>query len=193
MLTLLQKWNGAVEINGSNYDNIQAVTNSFKAGGNEIHIKLYPNTKQVQSKVGKSVVEENKTDKEYKIFVKQYMTKPASPTFDFMAKYNQNEPMPFRMMIGKKIKETKGMVYMELHADITEKQATTCMCCGKKLTNPVSQYFGIGPECGNHNYINPFDTEEELLQAVNDYRKKLKNVTWSGWVIKSAIIEEVEI
>jgi hypothetical protein len=65
------------------------------------------------------------------------------------------------------------------------------MKCGRELTNPVSQYFGIGPECGGHNYINPFETEEELKAAVKDMQEQLKEIKWTGWIIKSAIEEEV--
>lgn len=191
MLTQLQRWSGAVEADGSLYENVKAFTSQFKVDGNEIHIKLYPKQNTEPKPAGTKSQAQNIDDvKQYRIFVKQYMTREASPDFDFMTKWNNNNPMPYRLMIGEKVKETKGMVYMKLHADITEKQATVCMCCGKKLTNPVSQYFGIGPECGNHNYINPFDTEEELKEAVSAYRERLRKVVWEGWIIKSAIITE---
>jgi hypothetical protein len=138
--------------------------------------------------------QEAKSDnEEYKITVKSYMTKPATPEFDFMAKFNNNEPMPMRTMVGYYDKETKGMYHMVLHCDILEEQTQTCMCCGKPITNPVSKYFGVGPICGNHNYINPFNTEKELKQAVAEYRKKLNNITWCGWVIRSAITEMVKL
>lgn len=124
-----------------------------------------------------------------KITVKTYMTQQASPGFDFMAKWNNNVPMPLRVMVGTVEKETRGMVYMKLHGDIVAEKITTCMKCGRQLTNPVSQYFGLGPECGGHNYVNPFNTEEELRAAISNYREELRNITWEGWVIKSAIID----
>ena len=191
MFTQLMNWKGAVECNGSRYDSIEAFTSQFKLDGNEIHIKLYPMQSKAENQAGTKSEIHSDTDKtQYKIFVKQYMTKKAEPTFDFMAKWNNDNPMPYRLMIGEKVKETRGMVYMKLHADITEEKASFCMCCGRPLTNPVSQYFGIGPECGNHNYVNPFDSEEELKEAVKEYRKQLRSVTWEGWIIKSAIISE---
>ena len=125
-----------------------------------------------------------------KITVKKYMTQPASPEFDFMAKWNNNNPMPLRTMVGTAVKQTRGMIYMQLHGDIISERVTTCMKCGRPLTNPVSQYFGIGPECGNHGYVNPFNTEEELRAAVSAYREQLHNITWEGWIIKSAIVED---
>jgi hypothetical protein len=52
----------------------------------------------------------------------------------------------------------------------------------------------MGPECGGHNYTNPFESEEELKSAVESYRKNyLQKITWSGWIIKSAIIEREEM
>ena len=67
------------------------------------------------------------------------------------------------------------------------------MKCGRPLTNPVSRYFGIGPECGGHNYVNPFESDEELNEAVEQMKTELKNIRWTGWIIKSAIEEETVI
>lgn len=122
-----------------------------------------------------------------KIKVKSYMTKKATPEFDFMEKWNNNNPMPLRIMVGEKIKETPGMVYMKLHGDITSTQTQVCMKCGRPITNNVSKYFGMGPECGGHSYVNPFNSEEELKEAVEAYRRTLNQITWEGWIIKSAI------
>ena len=122
------------------------------------------------------------------------MTKKATPSFDFMAKWNNNIPMPLLTMVGTVEKETPGMVYMKLHGDIVSRLEPICMKCGRPITNPVSQYFGLGPICGNHNYVNPFDTEEELKAAVEDYRRNvLQKITWEGWVIKSSIISKQEV
>ena len=191
MLDQLKAWTGTVEYNGQVFDTVEAFSKAFKVTGQPMCIKLLPAGYKGQTEVGNNSQQVGMQDvKQYKIFVKKYMTKPASPEFDFMAKWNSNNPMPLRVMVGEKVKETRGMVYMKLHADITEKQTVTCMCCGRPLTNKISQYFGIGPECGQHNYINPFDSEEELNEAVQAYREKLRAVTWEGWVVKSAIINE---
>lgn len=122
-----------------------------------------------------------------KITVKQYMTRPASPDFTFMAKFNDNRPMPLRTMVGVVLEERQKMVRMRLHGDITEKETAFCIKCGRPITNPVSRFFGMGPECGGHGYVNPFNTKEELEEAVSSYRKILQNITWEGWVIRSAI------
>lgn len=126
---------------------------------------------------------------EYRIQVKNWMTN--YDTFmdkdSFLVKINDC-PMPMCIMYGKKLKQTPKMIQMELYGDIREEQSTICMKCGKTLKNPISRYFGIGPECGQHNYINPFNTKEELLDAIKEIKSKLNKTRWTGWIMKSAII-----
>lgn len=190
MLTMLKDYKGTIEINGEKYDSVKDAIKRFKSDGDTITIKLLSNN---QSCV-KSSVRALKEHTEKKITVKQYMTRKATDEFNFMKQWNDDNPMPLRTMIGTVEKETRGMVYMKLHGDITEERTLHCLKCGRPITNPVSQYFGMGPECGGHNYINPFYSKEELENAVKDYREKvLKNITWEGWIIKSAIISEEEV
>lgn len=155
------------------------------------HIILHSKNSQTVESVQSEV--DNSTQIEYRIKVKQWMTKQGSPQFDFMIKYNHNTPMPMREMVGVKCKETKGMVYMKLHGDITREVTQCCMKCGRTITNSVSKFFGMGPECGGHGYVNPFNTQAELNLAVAKYRTQLQNIIWEGWIIKSAIEEEVEL
>ena len=191
MLTLLKNWKGPVEVNGTLYDSINAVNLADIKTLGEINIKLL-HTEKIENKGNTS--ENRAVDvTEYQITVKRYMTQKASATFDFMEKWNNNIPMPLRTMVGTVEKETRGMVYMKLHGDIIEERVCTCLKCGRVLTNPVSQYFGIGPECGGHNYVHPFNTAEELKAAVDAYKKQLRNIKWEGWVIKSAITERKEV
>jgi hypothetical protein len=192
---MLKNWKGSVVINDVEYKNIQEAISTFKQSSGTIHIVLKAQQETKQYEDGKRVEQQDlsSTVPTYKIKVRQYMTKKATPAFDFMKKWNNDVPMPMRIMVGEKVKETRGMVYMKLHADILQEKTVTCMCCGRVLTNPVSQYFGIGPECGNHSYVNPFNSDAELKQAVEEYRKQLQNITWEGWIIKSAIEEEEEI
>ena len=189
MLQILKNsWNGPVEYNGILYDSIDSMISKgvlTNIDGN-INIKLlHPQKKEPQQKptqIGEK--------QEYLITVRQYMTQKSNSTFDFMLKYNKDIPMPLRTMIGTKEKETKGMVYMKLHADIYADKIQKCMKCGRAITNPISKYFGMGPECGGHKYTNPFNSEEELKKSIQAYRKELQKITWSGWIVKSAIIEE---
>lgn len=186
MLSMLKDYKGAVVINDKKYDNIRDAMRRFKSDSDTITIKL----SATSAEHNRERVRASESDVQKKIYVKQYMTRKATDEFTFMREWNNDNPMPLRTMIGTVVKETRGMVYMNLHADITEERTLRCLCCGRAITNPVSQYFGMGPECGGHNYVNPFYSEEELRQAVGEYRKKLQKMTWSGWIIKSAILEE---
>ena len=184
MLTMLQGWKGNVVINDVAYNTI---SDAKMPVSGPIHIVLRNVTDKAEIKPESNANQADnndgtiKADTEYLITVKKYMTQPTEPnsTFDFMAKWNNNVPMPLRTMVGTMDKETRGMVHMKLHGDIYAEKICTCMRCGRKLTNPVSQFFGIGPECGGHNYVNPFESDEELKEAVSEYRKQLHNITMS--------------
>lgn len=190
MLSLLKDYKGAIEINGEKYDSVKTALKRFKSKSDTVTIKLLSYSENAR----KTQISENKEHTQKKIFVKQYMTRKSDAGFDFMKQWNNDNPMPLRTMIGTVEKETRGMVYMKLHADITEEKTQRCLCCGRPITNPVSQYFGMGPECGGHKYVNPFYSKEELEKAVQDYRENvLKNITWEGWIIKSAVISEEDI
>jgi hypothetical protein len=129
---------------------------------------------------------------EYIVKVKAWMTKPTSNSgFDFMYHWNKNVPMPLRVMRGRVLSETRGMVYMELRA--CPLKTDYCMKCGRPLTHPVSRLYGLGPECGGHYHINPFNTEEELQEAIHEVREKLNNVTWTGWIAKSGVEYATEV
>ena len=189
MTNILSKWNGTIELNGNQIDK----SFDFSGVNGALKLVLRPQSIKPVVTVENAQTTSNKISDvsgTYRITVKQYMTKKASPEFDFMEKWNNNKPMPLVTMVGEKIKETRGMVYMKLHGDITERVTERCLCCGKPITNTVSKYFGMGPVCGGHNYVNPFASEAELKNAVAEYRKKLQNITWEGWIIKSAIVEE---
>ena len=187
MLSMLKDYKGNVEINGKKYDSISDALKRFKNTSDVITIKLSSNRSERHTEQTRA----DTTRVVKKITVKQYMTRQATPEFEFMKVWNNDVPMPLRTMIGTVEKETRGMVYMKLHGDITEEKTLHCLKCGRPITNPVSQYFGMGPECGCHNYINPFYSKEELENAIKDYREKvLHNMTWEGWLPKSSIIAE---
>lgn len=198
-LEFLKNWQGAITINGIEYPSHEAVPSDLAVQGS-LNIQLHPANKAAQrATVGlteepkeKSAVELSE-NQQYRVKVKKYMTKPATPDFDFMARWNNNNPMPLRVMVGEKVKETRGMVYMILHGDILEERTMCCMKCGRPITNNVSQFFGLGPECGGHNYVNPFESEAELKEAVESYRKQLNEMVWEGWIIRSAIEEFEEV
>ena len=190
MLSLLKDYKGAIEINGVKYDSVRDAQKRFKSVSDTVTIKLSSNHRESV----KSSVRALQSTSQKRITVKQYMTRKATPEFTFMREWNNDVPMPLRTMIGTVVKETRGMVYMKLHGDLLAEKTQRCLACGRVITNPVSQYFGMGPECGGHNYINPFYSKEELERAVKDYRENvLQKMTWEGWIIKSAILEEEEV
>lgn len=173
-------WNGTIEVGGSAI----TATELLNLDLTKVErIYLAPKNKKREN----GHVESSEDVTEYIITVKSYMTKKSTVDFDFMKRWNDDNPMPLRTMVGTKIKETNGMVYMALHGDIIAKVIPTCMKCGKPITNKVSQYFGMGPECGGHRYVNPFDTDEQLQSAVQSYREHLRTLVWEGWIPKSAI------
>lgn len=187
MLSMLKDYKGAIEINGEKFKSVNDALKRFKSDSDIITIKLMSDNEERNT-------EQTRAHKLKKITVKQYMTRQATDDFQFMKEWNNDTPMPLRTMIGTVEQETRGMVYMKLHGDITEEKTMCCLKCGRPITNPVSQYFGMGPECGCHNYINPFYSKEELEEAVKTYRETvLNNMTWEGWIIRSAILSEEDI
>ena len=129
--------------------------------------------------------------KSYKITVKKYMTEPATANFDFQDKWNNGKPMPLCIMQGEVIKETRGMYYMSLKgkAEPTSK----CLVCGKTLTNPISKLYGIGPECSEKVGIIRIESEEEAREKLKHIMEQIDGISWTGYVIKSAIKEWEEI
>lgn len=190
MLTLLKDYKDELEVNGTVYPSVERAISALKSFSGEICIRLHESTENGNKREidGKKCGNmDGHVSTEYKIRVKQYMTKPASPEFDFMAKFNNNNPMPLCVMVGTVEKETRGMVYMKLHG-IGEREVH-CMRCNRTLTNPISKKYGIGPECITKV---PF-LADMMLDDVEGIINKLQEVTWEGWVIKSAIIEQEEV
>lgn len=180
-MSVFDNWQGTIEINGSQHTDINDVTGA-------VSIHLFPRGYQRQEE-HKSVVKTMTDSDTFLVKVRAWMTKESTPDFDFIDKFNKGIPMPFRVMVGTVDKETEKMYHMSLHGDIVQEVSQTCMCCGKPITNDVSKYFGMGPVCGHHNYVNPFETREELKKAVGEYRARLQKVVWEGWIPKSAIEE----
>lgn len=178
---LLKDWKGEIDINDKHYTSVQDATSGFKTLSDDCHIFLHSCVKSASQ----TIVDANNDTVEYRITVKKYMTEPASPSFDFMEKWNKNIPMPLRTMTGTIEKETRGMVYMKLHGQA--EPVVRCMRCGRLLTNPISQHYGIGPECMSKLGLVCDITDVDTI------KKKLVDVTWEGWIIKSAITEREEL
>lgn len=138
-----------------------------------------------------SPIEKMEVGKSYKITVKKYMTEPSTSTFDFQDKWNNGNPMPLCIMQGEVLKETRGMYYMSLQgkAEPTSK----CLVCGKTLTNPISKLYGVGPECSDKIGLIRIESEEEAKEKLKDIMEQIDDISWTGWVIKSAIKEWKEV
>lgn len=186
-LLKILNWEGTIDINGTIYNSSSEIPRELEFNNN-MSVTLIP------KETRRADEDTQASDKEFRVTVRKYMTKQSTPSFDFMARWNDDVPMPLMTMIGTIEKETPGMYYMHLRADTSFTTVDRCMNCGKVITNPVSKYFGMGPECGRHNYVNPFNSDAELKEAVDTYKREvLSKITWSGWVIKSAITEMEEI
>ena len=178
---LLKDWKGEIQIDDKHYMSVERCNFDFNGISADTHIILHSQTENRNMREIDSV----ETKSAYRITVKKYMTEKSSPSFDFMAKWNNDNPMPLRTMTGIIEKETRGMVYMKLHGQADE--VVRCMRCGRLLTNPLSQHYGIGPECMSKlGFVCDIDD-------VDTIKKKLTEVEWSGWIIKSAIIEKEEL
>ncbi len=129
--------------------------------------------------------------KSYKITVKKYMTEPATANFDFQDKCNEGKPMPLCIMQGEVIKETRGMYYMNLHGKA--EPTSRCLVCGKTLTNPISKLYGIGPECSEKVGLIRIENEDDAKEKLKHIMAQIDDITWTGFVIKSAIKEWEEI
>lgn len=182
MERLLQNWLGSIIINDTEYDSIKSAESVLKTLSGNVHIILKSDHKKP---LNHTTVQITDTTGEYEITVKPYMTKPATPEFDFMARWNDNNPMPMRIMQGVIEKETPGMVYMKLHG--LAKPTITCYCCGKELTNPISRHYGIGPVC-----LSKLGIVREI-DDVENIKEELVNIKWEGWVIRSSIISKKEV
>ena len=182
MKAILSKWQGAIEIDGTRYESVKDAVRLFKTFNSRSSIKLCASTVKADTEQNRQHIEQTTDSTEYEITVKKYMTQPSSGGFDFMLKWNKNKPMPMRTMQGTIEKETRGMVYMNLHG--FGQKTITCACCGKELTNPVSRHYGIGPIClGKLGIVSAIDDVENI-------KEQLEKIKWSGWIIRSSIVSQ---
>lgn len=161
--------------------------------GQRIKVTMQRVERGEEVQVNQSAFVEGKIEvgKTYLIRVRPYMTKPSTPEFNFHEKFNHNIPMPFCVMQAKILSETPGMYAAKCVA--VPMKTDSCIRCGRPLTHPVSRLYGLGPECGQHFYINPFSTEEELKNNLDKLRKTLSEITWEGYIIKKSIQKFKEV
>lgn len=159
--------------------------------GDEVSILFKAVREQQEQKPLHISGEDMRKGHEYIVRVVSWMTKVSDERGNFMRDWNKNVPMPFRVMRGRVLSETRAMLYMELRACTL--RTDYCMKCGKPLSHPVSRLYGLGPECGRHHHINPFETEAELQEALTDIRRTLNDITWTGWIPKFGVEYATEV
>jgi hypothetical protein len=91
--------------------------------------------------------------------------------------------------------ETAKAFKVEAHADIII-NGSWCMRCGQKLTQPASFTIGFGETCASEVGVPyPSDLNNMTKKELKKYREQLLGVlrkqVYSGWLPKSAIVEEV--
>ena len=175
---LLKDWKGNIEIDDKHYTSVESCIFDSKSISEDTHIKLLSASKNATE----TKIQLSSDITEYRISVKRYMTEKSSPEFDFMMKWNNDNPMPMRVMTGTIEKETRGMVYMKLHGQA--EPVIRCMRCGRLLTNPTSQIYGIGPEC-----MSKLGLIRVEIDDVETIKKRLVDVKWEGWIIKSSLLQ----
>lgn len=181
MIKQIANWQGKVNVNGIEYQSISDVPKNIPIDSSMV-ITLIPRVlEHTDAKPTVPVIDHNEPI-EHTITVKAYMTRKASPDFDFMEKWNNNIPMPMRKMTGVILKETRGMVRMRLHG--CAERTINCSICQRELTNPVSRYYGIGPIC-----LAKLGISRDI-DDVSGITEDLVNLKWEGWVIKSAITND---
>lgn len=184
---VLKNINRPILINNEPITNLdEAITKIGDGECIEVELKPVENTshsEESESEARMLTSNDMRVNHTYIIKVSSQMTKQ----FDFNLRWNNNIPMPFRIMKGRVLKETRGMLMMDCWA--VPLKVDVCIRCGRPLTHPVSRLYGVGPECGAHAYINPFETEEELYASLEDVNSKLNSIKWRGWIMKSEIEE----
>ena len=177
MLEFLQNYDGIIKVNNQNINPCDIITliNDCKEN---LTIQLTP------SMLTDSFI----PSKQYIFTVVDWMLRKSTSSFLFMKTWNDDKPMPMKIMQGIIQRETRGMYYLQLQPLKTD--FTACMICGRALTNKNSKLVGIGPECvrklGLHININDYS-------SVSIIKNKLNTIHWSGWVPKTAIIEMKEV
>lgn len=177
----LTKYTGRIKINGQNVSRIR-VMQALEDCDGEVTIDLIP-----ENFVDLEQPEQVPEQKLYKVFVKNYMLEHSNPDFLFMKAWNNDIPMPMRVMVGTIENQTRSMYLMDLHGE--PYKADVCIRCGRRIVNPVSKVVGVGPECCTALGI---DVKLMDRSACEEYitriEHKIKNIKWKGWVPKTAIL-----
>lgn len=174
MFEFLSKYPGIIYVDGQQIDN-KDISEILNNKTSDCDIILKPNIETHKQQTQQYVIE-----------VKDWMTRKSCKDFLFMQQWNNDEPMPLKVMQGELLQETRGMIRMKLHG--ISRNCDTCAKCGRVISNPISRLYGIGPECCDKLGILRDIREDEALKQLDIIRQRIENITWEGWVAKSAIL-----
>lgn len=114
-----------------------------------------------------------KARKVHKIEVRQFLTRVAE------------NPVPLRTMFGVIERETPKAIKVKLWGKPFP--SSRCMRCGRKITNKISLYYSIGPECMSKMGLPPLESEEQYKEQYEQLKQTVGEITWEGWLPKSCI------
>ena len=176
----LSKYPGKIKVNGQSISRLR-VADYLQTCSGDIEIKLIPERfidTQDDEEVQKIV--------EYDVYVKSYMLNKSTDDFNFMRVWNNDIPMPLRLMRGEIIQESRSMYKMKLHGIVNK---TICSRCGRELYNATSKIVGIGPECASVLGVEvSMFNKQASEQFIKEMEQKIRNTVWEGWVPKTAIL-----
>lgn len=177
----LSKYAGKIKVNGQVVSRLRVLDFLQDCSG-DIEIKLIPegfvDTQDVDDKADTVIL--------YDVYVKSYMLNTSTDDFNFMRVWNDDVPMPLRLMRGEILQESRSMYKMKLNGIVNK---TICSRCGRELYNATSKIVGIGPECASVLGVDvSMFNKQASEQFIKEMEQKIRNTVWEGWVPKTAIL-----
>jgi hypothetical protein len=78
----------------------------------------------------------------------------------------------------------------KLKAKLTKENGGICKCCGRTLTDEMSQITGIGPICAKYVGVEHPKTKEEVEKFKQDMSNKIDEIgEFSFWIPKKSIVK----
>lgn len=121
-----------------------------------------------------------------RIEVEDWLLRQSDNINTFMLKWNNDIPLPLKIMDINIIKEERGIYYIKAIAP--NNNIVKCTYCGRVLRTPESKLVGIGPEC-----LRKIGLPNISINERKKILDKLKSIVWVGWIPKSAIINMEDI
>lgn len=79
---------------------------------------------------------------------------------------------------------------IRLKGKLTKQNGGICCCCGKTLTDEMSQITGIGPICAKYVGVPHPKSKDEVEKFMGDMQKKIDDIgEFEFWIPKRAIVK----